>query len=85
MSDVPFVGIAGNIAVGKTTLTKMISERLGCAFFRICGRQSLSVRFLFGHEAVEFSFTDLFSFAPFSDSQGNVRRRRSRGARQDHL
>ena len=29
MSDVPFVGIAGNIAVGKTTLTKMISERLG--------------------------------------------------------
>ena len=29
MSDVPFVGIAGNIAVGKTTLTRMISERLG--------------------------------------------------------
>ena len=29
MSDVPFVGIAGNIAVGKTTLTKMISEQLG--------------------------------------------------------
>ena len=29
MSDVPFVGIAGNISVGKTTLTKMISERLG--------------------------------------------------------
>ena len=29
MSGVPFVGIAGNIAVGKTTLTKMISERLG--------------------------------------------------------
>ena len=29
MNDVPFVGIAGNIAVGKTTLTKMISERLG--------------------------------------------------------
>ena len=29
MSDVPFIGIAGNIAVGKTTLTKMISERLG--------------------------------------------------------
>ena len=29
MSDVPFVGIAGNIAVGKTTFTRMISERLG--------------------------------------------------------
>ena len=29
MSDVPFIGIAGNIAVGKTTLTRMISERLG--------------------------------------------------------
>ena len=29
MSEVPFVGIAGNIAVGKTTLTRMISERLG--------------------------------------------------------
>lgn len=29
MSDVPFVGIAGNIAVGKTTLTRIISERLG--------------------------------------------------------
>ena len=29
MSGVPFVGIAGNIAVGKTTLTKMISEQLG--------------------------------------------------------
>jgi len=29
LSDVPFVGIAGNIAVGKTTLTRMISERLG--------------------------------------------------------
>ncbi len=29
LSDVPFVGIAGNIAVGKTTLTTMISERLG--------------------------------------------------------
>ena len=28
MSDVPFVGIAGNIAVGKTTLTKMISEHM---------------------------------------------------------
>ena len=29
MNDVPFIGIAGNIAVGKTTLTKIISERLG--------------------------------------------------------
>jgi len=29
LSDVPFIGIAGNIAVGKTTLTRMISERLG--------------------------------------------------------
>ncbi|MEE2876635.1 MAG: deoxynucleoside kinase [Candidatus Neomarinimicrobiota bacterium] len=29
MSEVPFVGIAGNISVGKTTLTTMISEKLG--------------------------------------------------------
>ena len=29
MSEVPFVGIAGNISVGKTTLTTMISEQLG--------------------------------------------------------
>ena len=29
MSDFPFVGIAGNIAVGKTTLTTMMSEKLG--------------------------------------------------------
>ncbi|MFQ6615527.1 MAG: deoxynucleoside kinase [Fidelibacterota bacterium] len=33
LRQVPFVGIAGNIAVGKTTLTRILSSRLGWRAF----------------------------------------------------
>ena len=29
MKNKPFIGIAGNIGVGKTTFTKMVSEKMG--------------------------------------------------------
>lgn len=33
MNQTPFIGIAGNIAVGKTTLTQIIADRLGWRSF----------------------------------------------------